>query len=317
MNANYKSGRDVYKRHYSKAGGTFTKENTVKRAGRVRQKKNPYMACPFLFDWQTTAGAFSDLDFFWKICYNKINRVRPRTGERSTMENILECMGLTKDYKGIRALDNLTFSVPDRGCIVGLLGPNGSGKTTLIKLLTGLLTPTSGQIRIAGLPVGTETKSVVAYLPDSNFLSDGFTVQEEIQYYKDFFEDFDEEKAKTMIAELGVNPTQKVRALSKGTKEKLGLLLTLARNAKLFILDEPIAGVDPAARDYILKTIVSHKNADATMIICTHLIGDIEPVLDYVLFLQNGKVVLQGGANEIRKGEGKTIDQLFREVFRW
>ena len=173
------------------------------------------------------------------------------------------------------------------------------------------------RIRIAGLPVGTETKSVVAYLPDSNFLSDGFTVQEEIQYYKDFFEDFDEEKAKTMIAELGVNPTQKVRALSKGTKEKLGLLLTLARNAKLFILDEPIAGVDPAARDYILKTIVSHKNADATMIICTHLIGDIEPVLDYVLFLQNGKVVLQGGANEIRKGEGKTIDQLFREVFRW
>ena len=275
------------------------------------------MACPFLFDWQTTAGAFSDLDFFWKICYNKINRVRPRTGERSTMENILECMGLTKDYKGIRALDNLTFSVPDRGCIVGLLGPNGSGKTTFIKLLTGLLTPTSGQIRIAGLPVGTETKSVVAYLPDSNFLSDGFTVQEEIQYYKDFFEDFDEEKAKTMIAEIGVNPTQKVRALSKGTKEKLGLLLTLARNAKLFILDEPIAGVDPAARDYILKTIVSHKNADATMIICTHLIGDIEPVLDYVLFLQNGKVVLQGGANEIRKGEGKTIDQLFREVFRW
>ena len=275
------------------------------------------MACPFLFDWQTTAGAFSDLDFFWKICYNKINRVRPRTGERSTIENILECMGLTKDYKGIRALDNLTFSVPDRGCIVGLLGPNGSGKTTFIKLLTGLLTPTSGQIRIAGLPVGTETKSVVAYLPDSNFLSDGFTVQEEIQYYKDFFEDFDEEKAKTMIAELGVNPTQKVRALSKGTKEKLGLLLTLARNAKLFILDEPIAGVDPAARDYILKTIVSHKNADATMIICTHLIGDIEPVLDYVLFLQNGRVVLQGGANEIRKGEGKTIDQLFREVFRW
>ena len=275
------------------------------------------MACPFLFDWQTTAGAFSDLDFFWKICYNKINRVRPRTGERSTMENILECMGLTKDYKGIRALDNLTFSVPDRGCIVGLLGPNGSGKTTFIKLLTGLLTPTSGQIRIAGLPVGTETKSVVAYLPDSNFLSDGFTVQEEIQYYKDFFEDFDEEKAKTMIAELGVNPTQKVRSLSRGTKEKLGLLLTLARNAKLFILDEPIAGVDPAARDYILKTIVSHKNADATMIICTHLIGDIEPLLDYVLFLQNGKVVLQGGANEIRKGEGKTIDQLFREVFRW
>lgn len=185
------------------------------------------------------------------------------------------------------------------------------------QIVDGAFNPDLGTDQDCGAPVGTETKSVVAYLPDSNFLSDGFTVQEEIQYYKDFFEDFDEEKAKTMIAELGVNPTQKVRSLSKGTKEKLGLLLTLARNAKLFILDEPIAGVDPAARDYILKTIVSHKNADATMIICTHLIGDIEPLLDYVLFLQNGKVVLQGGANEIRKGEGKTIDQLFREVFRW
>lgn len=263
---------------------------------------------------------FQTLTFFGKYATIKsivCARGRAKGVLWKTFWNVWGSQRITKDYKGIRALDNLTFSVPDRGCIVGLLGPNGSGKTTFIKLLTGLLTPTSGQIRIAGLPVGTETKSVVAYLPDSNFLSDGFTVQEEIQYYKDFFEDFDEEKAKTMIAELGVNPTQKVRSLSKGTKEKLGLLLTLARNAKLFILDEPIAGVDPAARDYILKTIVSHKNADATMIICTHLIGDIEPLLDYVLFLQNGKVVLQGGANEIRKGEGKTIDQLFREVFRW
>ena len=233
------------------------------------------------------------------------------------MGNILECTGLTKDYKGLRALDHLTFSVPDKGCIVGLLGPNGSGKTTLIKLLTGLLTPTEGNIRVGGMTVGTETKAIVAYLPDSNFLSDGFTVKQEVEYYKDFFPDFDEKKAEKMISELGVNMGQKVRALSKGTKEKLGLILTLSRNAKLFILDEPIAGVDPAARDYILNTIVSHKNADSTMIICTHLIGDIEPVLDYVLFLQNGKIVLQGGANDIRKGEGKTIDQLFREVFRW
>ena len=204
------------------------------------------------------------------------------------MENILECTGLTKDYKGLRALDHLTFSVP-----------------------------TEGNIRVGGMTVGTETKAIVAYLPDSNFLSDGFTVKQEVEYYKDFFPDFDEKKAEKMISELGVNMGQKVRALSKGTKEKLGLILTLSRNAKLFILDEPIAGVDPAARDYILNTIVSHKNADSTMIICTHLIGDIEPVLDYVLFLQNGKIVLQGGANDIRKGEGKTIDQLFREVFRW
>jgi ABC-2 type transport system ATP-binding protein len=233
------------------------------------------------------------------------------------MDNILECVGLTKDYKGLRALNNLTFSVPDKGCIVGLLGPNGSGKTTLIKLLTGLLTPTAGYVRIAGMPVGTETKSIVAYLPDSNFLNDSFTVKQEVEYYKEFFADFDEPKAWQMIAELGVNQEQKVSALSKGTKEKLGLILTLARNAKLFILDEPIAGVDPAARDYILRTIVSHKNEDATMIICTHLIGDIEPTLDYVIFLQGGNIVLQGEANEIRKGEGKTIDQLFREVFRW
>jgi ABC-2 type transport system ATP-binding protein len=233
------------------------------------------------------------------------------------MENIFECMGLTKDYKGLRALNDLTFAIPDRGGIVGLLGPNGSGKTTFIKLLTGLLTPTAGVLRIAGLPVGTETKSIVAYLPDSNFLSDSFTVKQEVEYYKDFFADFDEAKAWKMIEELGVNKTQKVRALSKGTQEKLGLILTLSRNAKLFILDEPLAGVDPAARDYILQTIVSHKNADATMIISTHLIGDIESVLDYVLFLQNGNIVLQGGAEEIRKGEGKTIDQLFREVFRW
>lgn len=233
------------------------------------------------------------------------------------MENILECVGVTKDYKELRALNGLTFSVPDTGSIVGLLGTNGSGKTTLIKLLAGLLTPTSGHIRIAGMPVGTETKALVAYLPDGNFLNDSFTVKQEVEYYKDFFADFDEERAWKMIVELGVNKKQKVRALSKGTKEKLGLILTLARNAKLYIFDEPIAGVDPAARDYILRTIVANKNPESTMIVCTHLIGDIEPVLDYVLFLQGGNIVLQGGANDIRRGEGKTIDQLFREVFRW
>ena len=233
------------------------------------------------------------------------------------MENILECRGLTKDYKGLRALNNLTFSLPDEGRIVGLLGTNGSGKTTFIKLMAGLLTPSSGYLRIAGLSIGTETKSLVAYLPDSNFLNDSFTVRQEVEYYRDFFADFDEARAWKMIEELGVSKTQKVRALSKGTKEKVGLILTLARNAKLYIFDEPIAGVDPAARDYILHTIVANKNPDATLIICTHLIGDIEPILDYVMFLQSGNIVLQGGANEIRRGEGKTIDQLFREVFRW
>lgn len=233
------------------------------------------------------------------------------------MENILDCVGLTKDYKGVRALDNLNFSVPDAGQVVGLLGTNGSGKTTLIKLLAGLLTPTAGYIRIAGMPVGRETKEIVAYLPDTHFLNESFSVKDEVQYYKDFFADFDEVRAWKMIDELGVGRDQRVRALSKGNKEKLGLILTLSRNARLYIFDEPIAGVDPAARDYILRTILNNRAPGSTMVICTHLIGDIEPILDYVLFLQGGHIVLQGEANAIRKGEGKTIDQLFREVFRW
>ncbi len=233
------------------------------------------------------------------------------------MENILDCVGLTKDYKGVRALDNLNFSVPDAGQVVGLLGTNGSGKTTLIKLLAGLLTPTAGYVRIAGMPVGRETKEIVAYLPDTHFLNASFSVKDEVQYYKDFFADFDEVRAWKMIDELGVGRDQRVRALSKGNKEKLGLILTLSRNARLYIFDEPIAGVDPAARDYILRTILNNRAPGSTMVICTHLIGDIEPILDYVLFLQGGHIVLQGEANAIRKGEGKTIDQLFREVFRW
>lgn len=233
------------------------------------------------------------------------------------MENILDCIGLTKDYKGVRALDNLNFSVPDAGQVVGLLGTNGSGKTTLIKLLAGLLTPTAGYVRIAGIPVGRETKEIVAYLPDTHFLNESFSVKDEVQYYKDFFADFDEVRAWKMIDELGVGRDQRVRALSKGNKEKLGLILTLSRNARLYIFDEPIAGVDPAARDYILRTILNNRAPGSTMVICTHLIGDIEPILDYVLFLQGGHIVLQGEANAIRKGEGKTIDQLFREVFRW
>ena len=233
------------------------------------------------------------------------------------MENILECTGLTKDYKGLRALDHLTFSVPDKGCIVGLLGPNGSGKTTLIKLLTGLLTPTEGNIRVGGMTVGTETKAIVAYLPDSNFLSDGFTVKQEVEYYKDFFPDFDEKKAEKMISELGVNMGQKVRALSKGTKEKLGLILTLSRNAKLFILDEPIAGVDPAARDFILETVLANKPAHATIFLCTHLIADVEPILTHAIFLNRGRVVLDEDAEIVRSEKGKSLDEIFREVFRW
>lgn len=233
------------------------------------------------------------------------------------MPDIVDCNGLTKTYGDTCALNRLCFRIPDEGGIVGLLGPNGSGKTTLIKLLTGLLTPTEGSVRIAGKNVGAETKSVVSYLSDSHALNNNYTVAQELEYFQDFFLDFDKEKAMRMIRELGIDDKKKVKALSKGTKEKLSLILTLSRNARLFILDEPIAGVDPAARDYILQTILSHKNEKSTMIISTHLIAEIEEYFDYVLFLKEGNVVLQGKTEEIREREGKTIDELFREVFKW
>ena len=233
------------------------------------------------------------------------------------MHNIIECENLTKYYKELCALDHLNFSIPDKGGIVGLLGPNGSGKTTFIKLLTGLLTPTEGSVRIAGYSIGVETKSIVSYLSDAYPLNESYTVTQQLEYFEDFFGDFDKEKALQMVQELGVNEKQRIKTLSKGTKEKLSLILTLSRNARVFILDEPIAGVDPAARDYILQTILSHKSANSTMIISTHLISEIEEYFDYVLFLKQGRLVLQGATDEIRAQEGKSIDALFREVFRW
>lgn len=233
------------------------------------------------------------------------------------MANIIECQNLTKYYKDLRALNHLTLNVPDRGGIIGLLGPNGSGKTTFIKLMAGLLSPTEGNVKIAGYPIGVETKSMVSYLSDAHSLNESFTVVQELDYFEEFFTDFDREKATKMIQELGIKEKQRVKTLSKGTKEKLSLILTLSRNARLFILDEPIAGVDPAAREYILQTILSHKSANSTMIISTHLISEIERYFDYILFLKEGEVVVQGVADEIREREGKSIDALFREVFKW
>ena len=233
--------------------------------------------------------------------------------------NIIECENLTKNYykAGIPALNHVNFTIPDGSGIVGLLGPNGSGKTTLIKLLTGLLTPTEGYAKIAGYPIGVETKSIVSYLSDAHSLDDSMTVKETLDYFEEFFLDFEKEKALTMVGELGINENKKVKTLSKGTKEKLSLILTLSRNARLFILDDPIAGVDPAAREYILRTILAHKRANSTMLISTHLISEIEHYFDHVIFLKEGNVVLNGKADEIREREGKSIDELFREVFRW
>ena len=233
------------------------------------------------------------------------------------MQAIVECRNVFKRYGDTYALSAVNVTIPDNGGIVGLLGPNGSGKTTLIKLLAGLLTPTDGTITVAGRSVGVDTKAVVSYLSDFYSLNGGYTVRQELDYFADFFVDFDRAKAEKMLCELGIEQHKKVKTLSKGTKEKLALILTLSRNARLYILDEPIAGVDPAARDYVLNTILANKNKNSTILLCTHLISEIESIFDYVIFLRQGQVVLEGNCEEIRAREGKSIDALFREVFRW
>ena len=233
------------------------------------------------------------------------------------MQNLMECKGLTKRYGNVCALDKVDLEIPAGGGIVGLLGPNGSGKTTLIKLLTGLLQPTEGSVRICGKPVGVETKAVVSYLSDFYSLIESYTVREELDYYADFFADFDRCKAETMLRDLGITDNLKVKTLSKGTKEKLALILTLSRNAKLYIFDEPIAGVDPAAREYVLNTILSNRSEDSTILLSTHLISEIEQYFDHVIFLRQGRVVLSGKADDVRAEHGQSIDALFREIFKW
>ena len=227
----------------------------------------------------------------------------------------IEIENLTKEFGTLTALDNVVLEL-EKGQIVGLLGPNGSGKTTLIKIMNGLLTPTAGTVSINGITPGIETKKIVAYLPDRNSLPEYMTTGQLIELYQDFFDDFNIVKAETMISELGIDMTQQMKRMSKGTKEKLQLCLVMAREAEVYLLDEPIGGVDPATRDYILRTIISNYNEDAVVIISTHLISDIESVLDDVIFLKEGKVVLHKKAEDIREETGESVDQLFREVFR-
>lgn len=231
------------------------------------------------------------------------------------MNELIEIKGLTKSYDARNiAVNNISLTLP-RGRIIGLLGPNGSGKTTLIKMLNGLLTPTAGTIRIGGQEVGPETKAHVAYLPDRTYLSGSQRITDILDYFGDFYADFSREKAMTMLANLGIDPAAKMKTLSKGTKEKVQLILVMSRNADLYVLDEPIAGVDPAARDYILKTIVGNYNPEATVLISTHLIGDIEQVLDEVIFMRYGQLVLYTSVDNIREKQGKSVDAYFREVF--
>lgn len=232
------------------------------------------------------------------------------------MNNIvLETQNLTKKYGHFPALYNVNITL-ERGKIIGLLGPNGSGKTTLIKLINGLLVPTMGSLSIAGMPPGPETKEIVSYLPDKNYLSDWMNVSQLFDFHADFFENFDRNKAKEMLLRLGIEEKMKLKTMSKGTKEKVQLILTMSRNADLYCLDEPIGGVDPASRDYILDTIINNYSENASVIISTHLIADIENVLDDVLFLQNGEIRLHSTVDDIREKENSSVDALFREVFK-
>lgn len=232
------------------------------------------------------------------------------------VECLVEINNLTKVYgSNLRpAVNGMNIKLP-RGRIIGLLGPNGSGKTTLIKMMNGLLTPTSGNIMIGGEPVGKSTKAHVAYLPDRTYLSNGQKVSEVLKFFSDFYADFNIGKAMQMLESLGIDPSSKMQTLSKGTKEKVQLILVMSREADLYILDEPIAGVDPAARDYILRTIINNYNPNATVIISTHLISDIEQVLDEVIFVRYGSIVLYTSVDNIRQEHGKTVDAYFREVF--
>ncbi|MCR5271607.1 MAG: ABC transporter ATP-binding protein [Lachnospiraceae bacterium] len=228
--------------------------------------------------------------------------------------SIFELRCLTKSYGKKVALNNVGLTL-EAGRIVGLLGPNGSGKTTLIKLANGLLRQTEGMIFIDGKEPSTETKSIVSYLPDKDFLPDWMTVKDIIAYYVDFYSDFDTERAKTMLGNLNIDENMRLGKMSKGTREKVRLILTMARRAKVYFLDEPIAGVDPAARDYILRTIISNYEPDALVVISTHLIADVENVLDEAVFLRNGEVILHKNVEELVEEQGKSLDGYFREVF--
>ena len=232
------------------------------------------------------------------------------------MSEVVRCQGLTKKYGGLIALNSVDLSI-ESGKIIGLLGPNGSGKTTLIKIINGLLTPTSGTVTIDGDLPGIATKAKISYLPDNHYLNSWMTVGQIVDMFRDFYDDFRPQLAYEMLAKLGITPEVRLKTLSKGNKEKVSLILVMSRNARLYVLDEPIAGVDPATRDYIISTIINNYNPEASVLISTHLISDIEQVLDEVIFINNGRIMLKRSVDDIRAENGKSVDELFREVFRW
>jgi len=228
---------------------------------------------------------------------------------------LLQATNLTKIFSpNICAINNLSLTL-ERGRIIGLLGPNGSGKTTLIKMINGLLMPSQGSLTINGFAPGVETKKVIAYLPECTYLQNHMKVSDIIEFFIDFYEDFQQERAFSMLASLNINIDAKLKTLSKGTKEKVQLVLVMSRDAQLYILDEPIAGVDPAARDFILKTIITNYNPNATILLSTHLISEIETILDDVIFIKQGQVIMKATVDDIREEHGKSVDTYFREVF--
>ena len=228
---------------------------------------------------------------------------------------VLECKALTKNYGHLAALDGVDFAI-EPGRIVGLLGPNGSGKTTLIKLANGLLTPTSGDILVCGMAPGKETHALVSYLPERTSIPTWMTTTQLLDFYQDFYADFRRDAAEEMLQHLNIQPRQHIKQMSKGTREKVQLIMVMSRAAKLYLLDEPIGGVDPATRDYILSTIIGNYNPDAAVVISTHLISDVEKVLDDVVFINQGRVMLQASVDQIREEKGMSVDALFREVFK-
>lgn len=232
------------------------------------------------------------------------------------MESIVKCTDLCMNYGAQAALDGVNLELPS-GKIIGLLGPNGSGKTTFLKILAGILTPTSGSAAICGMTPSAETKAIVSYLPDRTYFDRSMKISDYTALFSDFYADFDQDCARGMLADLGVPDNVKLGTLSKGTAEKVQLALVLARRAKLYLLDEPIGGVDPASRDFILKNILTSYAPHATVIISTHLIRDVEDILDGYIFLREGHVIGSGDVKQAREASGKTIDEMFKEVFRW
>ena len=228
---------------------------------------------------------------------------------------LLECKNLCKNYDEKQVLKDVNLKVSG-GKIIGLLGKNGTGKTTLIKLINDLLTPTSGEVLIEGKKPGVESKEIIAYLPERTYLDKGMTVKEAIKYFKEFYKSFDETKAYKLLKDLDLDENTKISKMSKGMQEKLQLILVMSRDAKLYILDEPLGGVDPATRDYILDTILSNFSEGASVIISTHLISDIERILDEVIFIDKGKIVLTSSADELRNKENASIDEIFRRYFK-